>query len=204
MNEKERLRAEFDAEFLRELEAAEAEELAGAERGKKKSRSTRRDSFASGGKSAAADGVAREKEVAGTSDNGADGIAEANETAETASRVAAAERSASEQEWQTLAPFTRAVVETIRDIPRGKVMSYGQVAAAAGSPRGARQVVRILHTLSRKYALPWHRVVNIRGEIALDEHGGGGEQQERLEAEGVEFGLGGKIDLSRYRHEGDS
>ncbi|OWR30352.1 hypothetical protein CDO73_10525 [Saccharibacillus sp. O23] len=150
MNEKERLRAEFDAEFLKELEAAEAEE----------------------------------RQAAG--------------------RIADEEYSTAEQEWQALAPFTRAVVETIRAIPRGKVMSYGQVAAAAGSPRGARQVVRILHTLSRKYALPWHRVVNIRGEIALDEHGGGGEQQERLEAEGVEFGLGGKIDLSRYRHDGDS
>ncbi|OWA35066.1 DNA methyltransferase [Saccharibacillus sp. O16] len=98
-----------------------------------------------------------------------------------------------------MAPFTRAVIETISSIPPGKVMSYGQVAAEAGSPRGARQVVRILHTLSRKYQLPWHRVVNIRGEIALDEQGGGGQQQERLEAEGVEFGLGGKIDLSRYQ-----
>nr|WP_281367813.1 MGMT family protein [Saccharibacillus deserti] len=100
-----------------------------------------------------------------------------------------------------LAPFTRAVVETIRSIPRGRVMSYGQVAAAAGSPRGARQVVRILHSLSRKYGLPWHRVVNIRGEIALDEAGGGSEQRKRLEAEGVEFGLGGRIDLRRCRHE---
>jgi len=106
-----------------------------------------------------------------------------------------------EDDLAALAPFTRAVVEVIRAIPEGKVMSYGQAAAAAGSPRGARQVVRILHTLSRKYALPWHRVVNIRGEIALDEDGGGSEQQLRLEAEGIEFGLGGRIDLNRYRHE---
>lgn len=193
MNEKERLRAEFDAEFLKELEAAEAEELARTERGKKKSRSTRRDSSArSGRNAAAADGEAGENEAAKSED------------AETAGGISAGEQLEADREWQALAPFTRAVVETIREIPRGKVMSYGQVAAAAGSPRGARQVVRILHTLSRKYALPWHRVVNIRGEIALDEHGGGGEQQERLEAEGVEFGLGGKIDLSRYRHEGDA
>ncbi|WP_037293669.1 MGMT family protein [Saccharibacillus sacchari] len=102
-----------------------------------------------------------------------------------------------------MAPFTRSVIETIRSIPEGKIMSYGQVAAVAGSPRGARQVVRILHSMSRKYGLPWHRVVNIRGEIALDEHGGGGEQQERLEAEGVEFGIGGRIDLNRYRYEAD-
>ena len=192
MNEKERLRAEFDAEFLKELEAAEAEELARTERGKKQSRSTRRDSSARSGRNAAADGAAGENEAAKSEDT------------ETAGGISAEERLEAEQEWQALAPFTQAVVETIREIPQGKVMSYGQVAAAAGSPRGARQVVRILHTLSRKYALPWHRVVNIRGEIALDEHGGGGEQQERLEAEGVEFGLGGKIDLSRYRHEGDA
>ncbi|NGZ76654.1 MGMT family protein [Saccharibacillus alkalitolerans] len=103
-----------------------------------------------------------------------------------------------------MAPFTRAVVKTIRSIPPGRVMSYGQVAAASGSPRGARQVARILHSLSRKYGLPWHRVVNIRGEIALDENGGGGEQQARLEAEGVEFGLGGRIDLKRYGHGADA
>ncbi|WP_051086723.1 MGMT family protein [Saccharibacillus kuerlensis] len=102
-----------------------------------------------------------------------------------------------------MAPFTRAVVQTIQSIPEGKVMSYGQVASAAGSPRGARQVVRILHSLSRKYGLPWHRVVNIRGEIALDEDGEGGEQQARLEAEGVEFGLDGRIDLKRYRYQPD-
>lgn len=198
MNEKERLRAEFDAEFLKELEAAEAEEQNAAEREEKKSRWQRRDPFAGSGRNAAADGGLGESEDARAADNRTAGAEE------TAAVTAGAEHSSAEQEWQALAPFTRAVVETIRDIPRGKVMSYGQVAAAAGSPRGARQVVRILHTLSRKYALPWHRVVNIRGEIALDEHGGGGEQQERLEAEGVEFGLSGKIDLSRYQHEGDS
>ncbi|MDO3411213.1 MGMT family protein [Saccharibacillus sp. CPCC 101409] len=103
-----------------------------------------------------------------------------------------------------MAPFTRSVIEVIRAIPEGRVMSYGQVAAAAGSPRGARQVVRILHTLSGKYGLPWQRVVNIRGEIALDENGGGSEQRDRLEAEGVEFGLSGRIDLGRYRHEPDA
>lgn len=140
MNEQDRLRAEFDAAFLKDLAAAEAGQV-----------QTR----------------------------------------------AAAE----EDPLENLAPFTRAVVETIRAIPEGKIMSYGQVAAAAGSPRGARQVVRILHSMSRKYGLPWHRVVNIRGEIALDENGGGGEQQERLEAEGIEFGIAGRIDLKRYRHE---
>lgn len=64
-------------------------------------------------------------------------------------------------------PFTKAVIEQIQSIPPGKVMTYGGVAAAAGSPRAARQVVRILHSMSAKYDLPWHRVVNAKGEIAL-------------------------------------
>lgn len=73
-------------------------------------------------------------------------------------------------------------------------MTYGQVAAAAGSPRGARQVVRILHSMSEKYQLPWHRVINIKGEISLTD----GNQQELLEMEGVHF-KNGKVDLTVYR-----
>ena len=46
-------------------------------------------------------------------------------------------------------------------------MTYGQIATLAGSPRGARQVVRVLHTLSEKYKLPWHRVINSKGEISI-------------------------------------
>ncbi|MFC0471513.1 MGMT family protein [Halalkalibacter kiskunsagensis] len=52
------------------------------------------------------------------------------------------------------------VLDIIKHIPVGKVMTYGQIAKFAGSPRAARQVVRILHSMIRKYNLPWHRVVN--------------------------------------------
>lgn len=62
-------------------------------------------------------------------------------------------------------PFTARVLQIILLIPEGKVMTYGQIAAEAGSPRGARQVVRILHTLSQKHRLPWHRVVNRLGRL---------------------------------------
>jgi len=103
-----------------------------------------------------------------------------------------------QQELTHLKPFTREVIQTILNIPEGKVMSYGQVAAHAGSPRGARQVVRILHSMSRKYNLPWHRVVNIRGEIALNKDEGGDEQRMLLEAEGIEFKLNGQIDMQKY------
>ncbi|MBB6634346.1 MGMT family protein [Cohnella thailandensis] len=97
-------------------------------------------------------------------------------------------------------PFTQRVVAVIRGIPAGRVMTYGQVAAAAGSPRAARQVVRILHSLSEKHGLPWHRVVNKNGEIAIQEEEGSYTQRLLLEEEGVSFGLGGRIDLSEHAH----
>lgn len=98
-------------------------------------------------------------------------------------------------------PFTKHVIAIIRSIPSGKVMTYGQVAATAGSPRGARQVVRILHSMSSNYQLPWHRVINIRGEIALHDEEFSFEQRALLEEEGVQFQLDGRIDLDIYRYE---
>ncbi|HEU4962617.1 MAG TPA: MGMT family protein [Bacilli bacterium] len=99
-----------------------------------------------------------------------------------------------------MTPFTERVVEIIRNIPAGKVMTYGQIAGLAGSPRAARQVVRILHSMSKKHKLPWHRVVNAKGEIGLRDDEGVQEQRLSLEAEGVEFGVGGRIDLEAYQH----
>lgn len=92
-------------------------------------------------------------------------------------------------------PFTLKVVQIIRSIPPGRVMTYGQVARLAGNPRAARQVARILHSLSRTEQLPWHRVLNAKGEISLE----GEEQQLALEAEGVIFDRPGKLSLSRYQ-----
>ena len=91
--------------------------------------------------------------------------------------------------------FTERVIKIIQGIPAGHVMSYGQVAAAAGSPRGARQVVRVLHAMSEKYELPWHRVINAQGEISFT----GGDQRQLLEVEGVVFNKSGKVDLTTYR-----
>lgn len=99
--------------------------------------------------------------------------------------------------------FTTRAVEVIRGIPPGRVMTYGQVASCAGSPRGARQVVRILHAMSGKHGLPWHRVINARGEIGLTEPYYREVQIRELEAEGVEVSGGGRVDLERYRHEPD-
>ena len=100
-------------------------------------------------------------------------------------------------------PFTLKVIEIILAIPAGKVMTYGQVAKAAGSPRGARQVVRILHTMSVKYNLPWHRVINAKGEIALKDMEGRNEQRTLLESEGVAVSPNHRVDLTRYQLQED-
>ncbi|OCT15623.1 DNA methyltransferase [Paenibacillus pectinilyticus] len=84
-----------------------------------------------------------------------------------------------------MTPFTERVLEVIRSIPEGKVMTYGQVAHEAGSPRAARQVVRILHAMSRKHRLPWHRVLNVRGQIAIQDDEGAQLQRFLLESEDV-------------------
>jgi len=99
-------------------------------------------------------------------------------------------------------PFTERAVEVIRSIPAGRVMTYGQVAEAAGSRRGARQVVRILHALSEKYSLPWHRVVNAQGRIALADDEGRYAQRELLRREGVDVADDGCLDLDAYRYHG--
>ncbi|WP_347552904.1 MGMT family protein [Pseudalkalibacillus hwajinpoensis] len=78
-------------------------------------------------------------------------------------------------------------------------MTYGQIAGLAGSPRGARQVVRILHSMSSKYDLPWHRVINAKGEMGIKSGEGFIRQRMQLEEEGVEFSSQDKIDLRVYQ-----
>jgi methylated-DNA-protein-cysteine methyltransferase-like protein len=94
--------------------------------------------------------------------------------------------------------FHQLIKETIKRIPPGKVATYGQVAAEAGNPYGAREVARVLHSSSRKDNLPWHRVINRLGRISLSRNQGYDEQKRLLEAEGVEFGLKDSIDFEKY------
>ena len=98
-----------------------------------------------------------------------------------------------------MTPFTEQVIRIIQSIPEGKVMTYGGVARAAGSPRGARQVVRILHSMSRKYKLPWHRVINAKGMIALTEDESNSLQKLYLQEEGIIFNEKGAVDLKQYQ-----
>jgi len=97
-------------------------------------------------------------------------------------------------------PYTQRVVSIIKAIPEGTVMTYGQIAELAGSRRGARQVVRILHSLSGTYNLPWHRVVNAKGEISIQEKEARYMQIHYLNGEGVATSEDGRIDLEKYRY----
>lgn len=87
----------------------------------------------------------------------------------------------------------------VRQIPRGRVATYGQVARLAGLARQARQVGYAMHALPGGSAVPWHRVVNVRGEISRRARGTGElEQRALLEREGVRFSWRGRIDLTRF------
>lgn len=95
--------------------------------------------------------------------------------------------------------FTETVIQIIQSIPSGNVMTYGQIAAIAGNPRGARQVSRILHSMSEKYNLPWHRVINSKGGISLNGLPGF-TQGELLSKEGIEV-IDKKIDLKKHLYD---
>lgn len=89
--------------------------------------------------------------------------------------------------------------DTIRDIPEGSVANYGQIAALAGVPRGARQVGYALRQLPDKHDVPWHRVITSSGKIAFDKDSRAfAEQSKRLMREDVAV-IGGRVDMKKYR-----
>lgn len=94
-----------------------------------------------------------------------------------------------------------AICAVVRRIPRGWVATYGQVATMAGMPRRARLVGRVLQHLDSKSDVPWHRVVNARGEVSfsLSRNGGDILQRRLLEKEGIEFDDRNRLDLDRSR-----
>jgi methylated-DNA-protein-cysteine methyltransferase-like protein len=86
----------------------------------------------------------------------------------------------------------------VRRIPRGRVATYGAVAAAAGLRQHARLAGYALHNLPRGSQVPWHRVINAQGRISFPPRSEPyREQRRRLEAEGVVF-VAGRVDLVRY------
>lgn len=98
--------------------------------------------------------------------------------------------------------WRKSVWQVVQGIPRGHVLTYGEVARLAGKSRWARRVSQAMRRTPRGVELPWHRVVNAQGRISLpaDSHGYR-EQKDRLEEEGVVF-LDGRIDLDRYGYRG--
>ncbi len=92
-----------------------------------------------------------------------------------------------------------AIYAVVRRIPKGRVATYGQVAALAGRPGRARQVGYAMHALPEGSGVPWQRVINASGRISFHpdslEHA---VQRALLEAEGVMFGPGGAVSLERF------
>ena len=91
------------------------------------------------------------------------------------------------------------IYEVVRNIPKGKVATYGQVACLAGNPRWSRVVGYALHANPDQSTIPCHRVVNREGKVAPGFAFGGDEvQRQLLEAEGIVFEANGRIDLEKY------
>lgn len=97
-----------------------------------------------------------------------------------------------------ISPTTQLIIDAIKQIPEGRVASYGRIATMAGLANGAREVVRVLHSCSEKEHLPWHRLLKKDGSIALPRGEGFELQRQLLEDEGVEISPEGKVDLLRF------
>jgi methylated-DNA-protein-cysteine methyltransferase related protein len=96
--------------------------------------------------------------------------------------------------WET-------IYRAVRNVPRGRVASYGQIAELAGLEGHARQVGYALHALPDGSRVPWHRVINAKGEISPRSAGDSHELQRMLlEAEGVTFDQKGRVERRYFIH----
>ncbi|MCA9350831.1 methylated-DNA--[protein]-cysteine S-methyltransferase [Candidatus Saccharibacteria bacterium] len=94
--------------------------------------------------------------------------------------------------------FKKQVYKVVAKVPKGQVVTYGQLAAMAGSPGAARVVGQIAHFGSLH--LPWHRVVNAQGGLAVSYVPGGRlGQAEALKREGVVVSENFKVDIHEYQ-----
>lgn len=93
------------------------------------------------------------------------------------------------------------IYAVVRQIPRGQVATYGQVAELAGLVGKPRVVGYALYRVTDAEAVPWHRVINAKGEVSRSPLRNGTDylQQALLEDEGIVFNQAGQLDLTRYR-----
>ena len=97
--------------------------------------------------------------------------------------------------------FFDKVYSAVRTIPHGKVCSYGQVALMTGHPGAARQVGWALSGLPVGTDVPWHRVINAKGQISLKGRGDMADLQKLLlEKEGVVFDINEKINMEKFQY----
>lgn len=99
-----------------------------------------------------------------------------------------------------MSKFKDSVVKVVQMVPKGKVVSYGQVALYIGLPRAGRQVGWVLRSLERATRVPWWRVVNNEGRISIKySRFNGLEQKKLLEKEGVRVNEDLTFDIEKYR-----
>ena len=90
------------------------------------------------------------------------------------------------------------IYSVVKQIPCGRVASYGQIATLAGYYGQARQVGYALHAVPSD-DIPWHRVINAQGKISLNFDMGGAVQRKLLEDEGVTFSSAGVVSMRDYQ-----
>ena len=101
---------------------------------------------------------------------------------------------------RTLEPnFRSLVIRLVKAVPAGKVATYGQIAALAGSPQAARQVGGVLNGLKESEDVPWQRVINAAGGLSTYKIGYGELQRALLSAEGVQVSADNRVDLGVYQ-----
>lgn len=98
-----------------------------------------------------------------------------------------------------------AIYTIVQQIPYGQVATYGQVAELANLPGRARLVGYALFRVAPEADIPWHRVINAKGEISESpvRYGSDYLQRSLLEAEGIQFNAQGRINLRAYRWQGE-
>lgn len=95
--------------------------------------------------------------------------------------------------------FTKKVLSLVKKIPKGKVATYGQIAALAGKSHAARGVGWILNSCAKPYKLPWQRVINSKGKISFHKATSEYRNQKRfLKKEKIEFETDDSINLDVY------